>query len=91
MSAATEQQLAVRPVVDTVTSAPAKRKRSRSSESEADEMLLSVKKKTLANGETAESRAATETAKKLPLSEKVVILDAGAQYGKVGRQYVSCL
>ena len=88
MSAATEQQLTARPVVDTVKSAPVKRKRSRSSESETEDTLLSVKKKTFANGETAESRATAESAKERPLSEKVVIMDAGAQYGKVIKEII---
>ena len=83
MSTATEQQLSTRPVLEALSSGPAKRKRCRSSDSEAEDPLLAVKKKTLANGEAADSVATTKTTKEQSLGERVVILDAGAQYGKV--------
>lgn len=78
-----EQQITTRPVVESLSGISGKRKRSRSSDSETEENILLVKKKTFANGETEDDVATTETTKELGVGEKVVILDAGAQYGKV--------
>lgn len=83
MSTAREQQLATRPDVESLSSGATKRKRSRSSGSEAEDPLSIAKKKTLANGKAADSVATTETSEEQSVQERVVILDAGAQYGKV--------
>ena len=83
MSTATEQQLATRPVVEALSSGVAKRKRSRSSGNEAEDPSSIAKKKTLANGEAVDGVATTETSEEQSVRERVVILDAGAQYGKV--------
>ena len=83
MSMATEQQLSPRQVAEALSSVQSKRKRSRSSDSDTGDSPFLVKKKTLPNGEAADSVATTEAAKRETSGERVVILDAGAQYGKV--------
>lgn len=91
----TEQHLTSnsRAVVEPLSSGPVKRKRSRSSGSETEDPL-SVKKKTLVNGEAADSvsqdTVATTEAKQQSTGERVVILDAGAQYGKVLMSCIDC-
>ena len=81
----TEQELRTRAVAETLSSSSVNRKRSRSSDSETED-ALSVKK-SLLNGEAADvvstDSLATTEEKEQSMRERVVILDAGAQYGKV--------
>ena len=81
----TEQELSTRAVTETLSSSSVNRKRSRSSDSETED-ALSVKK-SLLNGEAADivskDSLATMEEKEQSVRERVVILDAGAQYGKV--------
>ena len=83
-----EKEHGTRAVAETLSSSPVNRKRSRSSDSETED-ALSVKKKTsLLNGEeigdvVSKDSLATTEVKEQSTPERVVILDAGAQYGKV--------
>lgn len=82
-----EQEHGTRAVSETLSSSPVNRKRSRSSDSETEDALSVRKKTSLLNGElgNVESKDALATMEKKeqPVQERVVILDAGAQYGKV--------
>ena len=82
-----EQEHGTRAVSETLSGSPVNRKRSRSSDSETED-ALSVRKRTLLlNGEipgvVSKDTPATMEEKEQPVQERVVILDAGAQYGKV--------
>ena len=79
----TEQQLTSVPVAEALSSVQSKRKRSRSSDGDTGDSPFLVRKKTLPNGEAVADSVATTEAEGEPVREKVVILDAGAQYGKV--------
>ena len=87
MSTVAEQDCGTRAVSETLSDSPVNRKRSRSSESETEDALSAKKKALLLNGEIADGASkdtlATMEEKEQPVQERVVILDAGAQYGKV--------
>lgn len=84
-----EQDYGTRAVSETLSDSPVNRKRSRSSDSETEDALTVKKKALLLNGEVADGVSlkdtpqATMEEKEQPVQERVVILDAGAQYGKV--------
>jgi hypothetical protein len=83
-----EQDYGIRAVSETLSDSPVNRKRSRSSDSETEDALTVKKKPLLLNGEIADGVSlkdtpATMEEKEQPVQERVVILDAGAQYGKV--------
>ena len=82
-----EQEQGTRAVSETLSDSPVNRKRSRSSNSETEDALSVRKKASLSNGEIADAVSkdtqATMEEKEPPMQERVVILDAGAQYGKV--------
>lgn len=82
-----EKEHGTRAVAETLSSSPVNRKRSRTSDSETED-ALSVKKTLLLNGGevddvVSKDSLATTKEKEQPVRERVVILDAGAQYGKV--------
>ena len=82
-----EQEQGTRAVSETLADSPVNRKRSRSPDSETEDALSTKKKTLLLNGEIAnvvsKDTLATMEEKEQPVQERVVILDAGAQYGKV--------
>ena len=85
---AVEQEHGTRVVSETLSSSTVNRKRSRSSDSETEDALSVRKKTSLLNGElgdveSKDTQLATMEEKEQPVQERVVILDAGAQYGKV--------
>ena len=82
----TDKDLDTTAVAESLSSSLINRKRSRSSDTDQDDALI-IRKKSLFNGELADIESKDEPAameeKEQSLPERVVILDAGAQYGKV--------